>query len=449
MARKKRSKNNQSKPPYKGKRSRGGRTSPGQMGDMFEIELQTMANGGFALGHHQRRTTFIPYTIPGEIVRARVVEQQKHVDFAQGVELLNASADRVYPQCPHFGPGQCWGCQWQHIDYPAQLLLKQDVLADQLYRLGKFEDAVVGRALQAVIPAPDQWAYNYNTTLIRDPQGRFGYYKIDGRAVMTIDECVVMHPILQELFTLIDMDFSDVERMQLWVGSDEQTMVVLEMNSEDMPELSADFATSVNVVLPDNEPINLVGESMIHYEIAERPFRVTVGGSFRANIAQIQTLIGTVLNLLALNEHDRVLDLYAGVGIFSAFLAPRAQLVTLVESYPPTATDAEENLRDFDNVDIIEGTVEEVLRSLQDAEERYQAVVLDPPASGVSREALETLIALEIPRVVYVSSDPASFARDARQMARHGYELTQVQPIDFAPQTYYIDTVALLTRTAK
>ena len=123
------------------KRSQSAKNS----GETFEIQMQAMANGGFALGSNNRRTTFIPYTIPGETVKAKVINQRGSVDFAEGISLVEASADRVYPRCPHFGPRKCWGCQWQHIDYQAQLLLKQDVLADQLYRVGKFEDLIVPR----------------------------------------------------------------------------------------------------------------------------------------------------------------------------------------------------------------------------------------------------------------------------------------------------------------
>lgn len=430
----------------KNNRSSDKQKSSQKSGDTFEVKLKAMANGGFALGNNDRRMTFVPYTIPGETVRVKIVNKQKSVDFAEGVELIQASGDRVFPKCPHFGPGKCWSCQWQHIDYNAQLLLKQDVLADQLYRLGKFEDLVVERALKPVIPSPQQWAYASNVTMIRDKTGTFGYYRVDGRSIQPITDCHVMHPKLQELFTMIDIDFTDVKRMQLWVGSDDATMIVLEMTSEDAPQLMADFPTSVNIVLPDNEPVNLVGESVVLYEVAERLFRMTVGGSFRANVPQIQNLIGTIINMLNLSERDSVLDLYAGVGIFSAFLAPRAGLVTLVESYPPTATDAEENLKDFDNVDIIEGSVENVLESLIDAGEIYEAAVLDPPRNGLSNDVIESIVKLNIPRLVYISSDPATLSRDAKSLVKEGYELVRIQPIDFAPQTYYLETVALLVK---
>ncbi|MCA9914735.1 MAG: hypothetical protein KC496_15385, partial [Anaerolineae bacterium] len=108
-----------------------GNRAPRRDDGTIELTLKGMANGGYALGTQHRRTFLVPYTIPGETITARPTEKRGNVEFAQGVQLLDASADRVMPQCPHFGPGRCWGCQWQHINYEAQLLLKQDVLADQ------------------------------------------------------------------------------------------------------------------------------------------------------------------------------------------------------------------------------------------------------------------------------------------------------------------------------
>lgn len=456
MARKQRS--NSSKPGKprnkrdgrpRGTRSKGGKNNnnpPQNNGDTFELQLKAMANGGAAIGWHNKRTTFVPYAIPGETVRVRIVDKHRNVDFAQGVELVEASADRVLPQCPHFGIGKCWGCQWQHMNYEAQLLLKQDVLADQLYRLGKFPDEVLERAMNPVVPSPEQWRYNYSMTLERNSDGKLGFLRADGRTVEPIEACYIMHADLQALYDMLEIDFDDMERMTLWLGSDGETMILISMKSENPPELRADFPTSVNVVLPDNEPANLFGDTLVNYEVGGRNFRVTAGGTFRANIPQIDNLIYEVLTMLNLSDNDHVLDLYAGVGVFSAFLAARAGLVTLVESYPPMATDAEENLADFDNIDIVEGAVEEVLGSLIEANEKYEAALLDPPSSGLSKDALNLLLELDIPRLVYVSSDPASFARDAQNLVKNGYELVKIQPFDFAPQTYYIETASLFIK---
>ncbi|RMG78679.1 MAG: class I SAM-dependent RNA methyltransferase, partial [Chloroflexi bacterium] len=349
-----------------------------------------------------------------------------------------------YPVCPHFGPGGCWGCQWQHIDYEAQLLLKQDVLADQLSRLGKFDDKTLLNALLPPIPAPLQYGYSYQFTLERDADGIFGLPRMDGRTIKPIAECHIVHPDILALYEQVELDYPNVKRVRFQMGTDGEGAVLLWLEDEEAPEITADISASVNVILPDNEPMNLIGDAHNNYDVLGRNFRVTAGSAFRANVFQLENLVGAVLAALDIQPDDAILDLYAGVGLFSAFAAQEAALVTLVESYPPAATDAETNTDDLDNVDVIEGGVETVLPLL---EEQYTAAIVDPSTQGLSREALEGLTALGLQRIVYVSSDPAILARDARLLVRHGYHLAQLQLVDMAPQTYYVDTVALFVQT--
>jgi 23S rRNA (uracil1939-C5)-methyltransferase len=351
------------------------------------------------------------------------------------VTLLDASADRVYPRCAHFGPGRCGQCHWQHIDYPAQLLLKQDVLADQLARIGGFDDTDV----LPVIASPTIWGYNFHMTMIAGDDGVPGFAATDDERIILIDECHVMHPDLLSLYEALELQFDGLRRLRLQIDTDGDSMLTLSMVDDNAPELQIDLATSVNMLLSDNEPVNLIGSSHARYAIGAHTFRVTAGSFIRPNIAQIPNLVKTVVD--ALTGAANVLDLYGGVGIFSAAIAEHADLVTLIESYPPAVTDADVNLETFDNVDLIEGTVEDVLTDL---DETYQAAVLDPPASGLSIEVVDTLAALRIPRLVYVSSDPATLARDCKRLVQHGYRLGTIQPLDFAPQTYYIDAVAVL-----
>jgi 23S rRNA (uracil1939-C5)-methyltransferase len=405
-----------------------------------------MANGGFGLGRHNKRTVLIPYVIPGEVVQARIATSERNVDFAAGVQLIDASGDREYPQCPHFGPGRCWGCQWQHINYEAQLLLKQDVIADQLQRQGKFDDATLERALNPVIAAPHQWQYNHQIMYTRLKDGSFGLPRIDGRTYEPITECHVLHPDLQTLYESLDIDFPEMKTLTLLLGSDDQPMLILGMNEETAPELMADFPASVNIVLPDNEPMNLVGDAYTRYEIKGRWLRATAGVFFRSNVPQIPSLVDEVLGLLQLQPDDAVLDLYAGVGVFGAHAAPLVEWVTLVESYPPAASDADENLADEENVDIIEGSVEEVLAAMVEDEATYTVAIADPGSYGLSKDALASLIALGPKRIAYISSNPATLGRDGAQLVNAGYTLNRVQPIDFAPQTYYTDMVALFTK---
>ncbi len=405
--------------------------------ETFELELIAMAHGGSALGRHGKQTVFVPYTIPGERIEAHITEDRGRIAFAEGTRLIEASADRVFPVCKHFGPGKCGRCQWQHIDYAAQLLLKQDVLADQLARIGGFEDVDV----QPVIPSPEEWGYNYHMTMNAGENGVPGFLSTDGVRIIVVDECHILHPELFALYEALDLQFDGLRRLKLQLGSDGHPMLILTMSDDNAPELETDIPASVNMLLTDNEPVNLIGESHSRYTVNDRVLRVTAGSDFRANLSQLTNLADVVVDALDLVGGEAVLDLYGGVGLFSAFIAQKAGLVTLVESFPPAATDAEQNLSEFEHVGIIEGTVEDVLPELED---RYDAAVLDPPAEGLTTTVVDHLGQLRIPRLVYVSSDPATLARDVKRLTGHGYQLLSVQPIDLAPQTYYIDAVAVL-----
>jgi 23S rRNA (uracil1939-C5)-methyltransferase len=410
------------------------------MTENFEITIDAMAHGGSGLGRHGGRVVFVPYTIPGERAEVRPVSEKGRVMFGQGVRLLEASADRVLPRCPHFGPGRCGRCQWQHIAYAAQLLLKQDVLADQLDRIGGFRDADV----RPLIPCSLEWGYN----------ARMAFSVMDGELALPaaaqemtlhpISECHILHPDLLALKDALDLEtISGLREVTLLRAGDGATMLVIRTQDDEPPELETDLTMSVNLLNSDNQPINLIGDLHTRYTVKGHDLRVTAGSYFRANLTQLEHLVDAVLDALGDTDGQAVLDLYAGVGLFSACIAPRARRVTLVESHPQTVSDAEENLSAFSNVDIIAGLVEDMRGSLNTT---YAAAVLDPTEDGLSLGALDELVALRIPRLVYVSGDPATLARDGKRLAVQGYTLRYVQPIDLAPQTYYIDAVALFER---
>lgn len=413
-------------------------------GRTIELDIVDMAHGGHGLGKHQGKPVFVPYTLPGESIQARITRERGKVLFGDGLRLDAASSDRVTPRCPHFGPGRCWGCQWQHIDYPAQLLLKQDVFADQLSRVGKLPDKLIESTLRTILPAPEPWAYNFSLSLARTKAGGWGLRRQAG-GFEAISECHLAHPDLIDLLGALDLDYESAEGMTLRRGSDGRLMLIFEVDAEEAPQLSADMPLSVNLILPEREPINLVGDAHSRYVIAERRFRVTAGAYMRANVGALAGLVAAVIKAANLTGSERALDLYAGVGLFSAFLADATARVTMVESYPPAANDADRNLADFENVDVIEGAVEDALADMIAEKARYDVALVDPPGGGLSEDAVRQLRQLEIGRIVYLSGNPAALARDCRRLIRAGYRIRQLQPIDLAPQTYYIDSVATFT----
>lgn len=404
-----------------------------------------MAHGGSALGRHNGRTIFVPYAIPGEKITARIVQDRGRFAYAEGVMLLEPSEHRTQPRCPHFGPGRCGGCHFQHIDYAAQLAFKQQVVAEQLARIGGIENAPV----QPTIGSPDPWSYRTHATFHVTAQGKLAFVGTDEHTLIPIEECHIIRPELQELVEVIEFEPPEdpneaVNRVRMQVGSaSDDRIVALSTEDDSLPGVEIDLPIQISFLSSDDVPQSLIGTGKVMYHMGGRTFQSTAGSFFQVNIPQAEKLIELVLERLALTGSETVLDLYSGVGLFTAFLAERAALVTAIEGSPIAVDDAEANLSRYENVTLVEGLVEEALPELNAT---FDAIVLDPPRTGVEPAGLDALIETGARMVVYVSCDPATLARDAKRLLAKGYTLTDVQPVDMFPQTFHIECVATFIR---
>jgi len=413
--------------------------------DSFQASIESVAQGGHGLAMHKGQPVFIPYTIPGERVQARLARQERGHAFGEGLRLLEASADRTLPRCPHFGPQRCWACQWQHIAYPAQLLLKFDLLADALSRYGRFGDKLLERVLRQVLPAPRQWAYSHSATLYPLEDGRFGFRRM-ASGLEAIDSCPLMTDLWNDAYVELDIGLPDLRALSLTLDSHEQISLTLHLNSEELPELATDLPFSVNALTPDREPINLLGDSASWWQYGEDELRITAGGFLRPNPPQVEALRRVLLEMAALSGKERVLELYCGSGTLTQALAPHCASLVAVDSYPPSINDADYNLhhrQEQPHVRLVEAACADFL---EDKAEAYDVVVVDAPPSGLDERTLSALLALHAPRLILIGSQPVNLARALARLAQGGAELRLIQPIDPAPQTYYTDTLALLER---
>ncbi len=393
------------------------------VGDLLELEITEMVYGGNAFGRYEGRAVFVAYALPGDRVAARVVEDRGRLIVAVTERVLNASSSRRVPRCKHFGPGLCGGCQWQHVDYDAQLRYKQRIVYDQLTRFGGLKEIVVHDTLRSREP----WAYRTHATLHIADDGRLGYVSTDDATVLPIDECHIIRPELLELARSLSPDeVAALKHVRVQVGSGGDLMVAAS-EDEDYPQFHVAASTA---------------DRSVEYTIRDRRFRVSGGSFFQVNTAQAETLVDLVIDRLGLTGLERVLDLYSGVGLFTAFISPHAQSVTAIESAPSAVADAAHNLALTDNVLLIEDTVEKALPSLRG---RFDAAVVDPPRSGLGEKAVRALREKRPQKIVYVSCDPSSLARDAKALVAAGYSATEAQPVDMFPQTYHVETVMAFT----
>lgn len=422
---------------------------------MIELQITSMTHAGEGIGRHEGLAVFVPFALPGETVRVEIVEQKKRFARARLVEVVVPSAERRVPRCPHhfqLAPPEgfdsstlsaaCGGCQLQHLDYAGQLAFKQRTVAEQLTRVGGLADPPV----RPILASPAAYDYRNHARFSLTQAGRLGFWSADSRRVVAIRECHQIEPPLAELFRHVAVEPAqapELERVSLRAGADGETLVVLEASLEGTPEVELDMSVDAALLRPDGASLALAGRDFVLMEVRGRPFRVSAGSFFQVNTAMHEPLVDLVLQGLALAGGEVVLDLFCGVGLFTAFIAPVAGRVVGVESFAPAVADAAVNLDEFENIEIYEAMVEAVLPGLEGP---FDAVVLDPPRAGCTPQGLDALLARPVARIVYVSCDPATLARDAKRLVAGGYALAWAQPLDMFPQTYHVETVALFTR---
>ncbi|HUS71347.1 MAG TPA: 23S rRNA (uracil(1939)-C(5))-methyltransferase RlmD [Anaerolineae bacterium] len=403
---------------------------------MIQVQISAMAHGGSGLARHAGKVLFLPYVVPGEVVLAEVTEERTRYSRARAVEITTPSPDRVEPRCPHFGT--CGGCQWQHIAYERQLTLREEILRSQLTRIAHLTDPPV----KPTLPVENPWCYRNHVQLHLDEDGRPGFLDADRHIVVPIEECHTMHPLLWDLFSSLEIDFPDLERVSLRAGtSTGEQMVILETTGDVAPGVELDLPISCVLLLPDGTPVTYVGESYVTETVSDRSLRISATSFFQVNTSQVEQLLTAVTRCASPQGNEVLLDLYCGVGTFGLSLSDKVSKVIGIDSSDSAIEDARFNSQGTTNVRFLQGAVEELLPSL---EESIDLAIVDPPRQGLSKSALAALVAHTPPKVIYVSCDPATLARDIDRMVQSGYELLEVQPVDMFPQTYHVETVALL-----
>ena len=411
--------------------------------------MSDAAFGGEAIGHlPDGRVVFVPRALPGESVLVQLQQELRDYARAELLELRRAAPGRVEPPCPHYAQG-CGGCSWQHAAYSVQLALKQDIVVDQLRRIGHFANPE-----ELVLPPIGMLEpWNYRNQARFTVGRRFGELCFTYRSshrLMRIDHCWIVHPTINAILETAQGRLSELGRrihqVLVRVGANTGQVMITPALPE-VPELET-------------------GQPFIEEELLGRRFRLEPPSFFQVNTLREPRALPSVItnpsqplpasglsmaDILALLVIDRVqpepshrvVDAYSGVGTFALLLAPLVRGVVGIEEAPSAVRDAEHNARDVSNVRFLQAKIEAALPEL---DSRPDAVVLDPARTGCHPAVLNALVQSHAPRVVYVSCDPSTLARDLRVLVDGGYTLHEVQPLDMFPQTYHIECVATLTR---
>jgi 23S rRNA (uracil1939-C5)-methyltransferase len=401
----------------------------------IDVELTALVYGGDAMGRlPDGRAVFVPYGLPGELVRVRLVEEKRGHARAELVSVLRPSPERIEPRCAHFG--MCGGCHYQHLPYERQLAVKTAILREQLERIA----GIANPPLNAPVPAPAPWYYRNTVQFSLTPQGQVGYQRAGSHDVVAITECHLPEAPLNDLWPQLAFEAeTGIQRVELRLGMEDDLLVTLESDDPQPPEFEVDLPVSA-VHLGPAGPLVLAGDDYTVIAVHDRPFRVSAGAFFQVNTAQAEAMVSHLLAILPLRAGSTLLDIYCGAGLFSAFFAPRVARLVAIELSPAACRDFVANLDEFENVELYEGAAEVILPSLK---LKADVAIVDPPRSGLDRAALDALIKLAPATLAYVSCDPSTLARDARRLLQAGYRLTQITPFDLFPQTYAVESISL------
>ncbi|HVN56154.1 MAG TPA: class I SAM-dependent RNA methyltransferase [Anaerolineaceae bacterium] len=409
------------------------------MPSTFDITVTHLVFGGEALGRlPDGRAVFVPFCLPGERVRVRLLEERRGHARAALVAVLEPSPLRVQPRCVHFGV--CGGCHYQHMPYSLQLETKEAVVREQLERIGGIAHPPVHPAR----PSPQDFHYRNAIQFHLTPDGRPGYQLAASHTVFAIQECHLPEPLINEIWPRLDLEaVPGLERVELRQGAGEEILLTLESTSDETPEFSVEDLPLSAVYLGPGGSVILAGEDYLIMEVLGRPFRVSAGLFFQVNTPQAGVMVRHLMERLPLNPSQIVVELYCGVGLFSAFLAPRVARYVGVELSEAACVDFAANLDEFNNVTLYQGAAEEILPHL---DLRPEVVLVDPPRAGLDRRVLDALVEKRPATIAYVSCDLSTLARDARRLLGAGYTLREVTPFDLFPQTYHVETISLFER---
>lgn len=388
-------------------------------GARITIPLTEIAFHGASIGRtDDGQVVMADYGIPGELSEVEIEKVKRHYLLARVVEPVVASEDRVEPPCPYFGT--CGGCQWQHIAYERQLELKRHVVSEQLRRIGKFDDVVVSE----MVPSARPYGYRNNARFTTNTDGELGYISRPGagRRFMRIDRCLIMDDTINDALATLQGRAKVKHQVVVRYGANTDQLLI----QQDLTELAPE-----------------VPSAQTHYEeeLLGTRFRVAASSFFQTNTLQAEELARLAIERMALTGDQVVVDAYAGVGTFAILVAPFARRVIAIEESKTAMEDAEVNLQGFTNVEYHHGKVEKLLPEL-DIEP--DVILLDPPRTGMDSRAIGGILKHRPRRIVYVSCDPATLARDLRIIVDGGYRLLDVTPVDMFPQTYHIECVASL-----
>ncbi len=423
----------------------------------MEVKIEKLVYGGKGIGKIEGKTCFVPYVLPGEIVEVKIKKEKKNFVECEPVFIKSPVPDRIDPPCRYFT--YCGGCDYQHIPYEKQIKFKEEILKETLSRIGKIEDPNIDR----VIPSKKPFYYR-NRTQIKIKGEKVGFYKRESKEIINIDTCLLLKEDIGQGFegirtTLPFLTFQPVEAHLYSSNQDEMLVKFVyprkikrfPLGLKHLRQFISPNVKGVGIYrLKDNgytERLFTIGNIYAYEKVDDITFRVSIDSFFQVNRFQVENLIKEVEEEFTEKKYKTVLDLYCGVGTLTLPVARHVESVIGVELNPYAVQDANHNrkLNRIKNAAFFRMESKEAINLID--EKNPDAIILDPPRTGLSKKIIDTINSNKsVEKVVYVSCNPSTLARDINLFKEGGFSIKSVKMIDMFPQTYHIESISVLER---
>lgn len=444
----------------------------------YIVDIVDIGQGGVGIGKYEGFTVFVDGGLVQDKIKVKITKSKKNYAVGDIVEIIEKSPFRVERKCSE-SLRQCGGCQIQELDYQKQLDVKTNEVKQVISRIGKLDDVIIHDTLGMEHPFRYRNKAQFPIQK-KDNMPVIGFYKKKSHDLISTDECIIQHEVNDKIIKIIktyirayNVSIYDekthkglLRHLVTKVGfTTGEVMIVLVANGKKLPYLKElasvlkenipGFKTLVvnvntqktNVIL-GKENIVAYGDGMIRDYIGELVFEISPLSFFQVNPLQTEVLYNKALEYANLGENDTVFDIYCGIGTISLFLAQKAKKVYGIEIVEDAIKDAKRNakINNMDNVEFYVGKAEEVVPKMYKEGKRANVVVVDPPRKGCDEKVLDTIVSMEPDRVVYVSCNPSTLARDLAYLNERGYKCHEIQPVDMFPHSVHVENVAWLSR---
>ena len=389
------------------------------VGDRISVTIEKIAHGGHFIARHEGAVIFVRHAIPDEVCSIEITSVGTSFNRADVISVESTSSDRVSAPCRYAHRQGCGGCDFQHIRPARQRELKSDVITEQFARIAKMEISVEVEE----VSAPLGW--RTRCAAVTTKAGALGFYQSRSHSIVPVDDCRILVP---------EMKFAELSARG---AKADQRIEISLSNTGERTIASANTCEETPVRTSD-------GPDVAHYEIAGRVLEVSQKSFWQSHKDAPRVLTEVVKEFAQVLPGDHVLDLYGGVGLFTAALLTEVGsegTINLVEGSKSATADARRNFVQDPNVSVHTGDVAKILPRFSQA----NVVVLDPPREGAGKEVIAECARLLPRTIVYVACDPAALARDVSYLREYGYALQQLRSFDLFPMTHHIECVALLT----